>query len=69
MRRIAWIINNGNTSDVNIVRTRDDINPKIENPFRFSLTRNDPSLTKSFEPDISAVPRMLIETVDVRVYQ
>jgi hypothetical protein len=45
------------------------MNPMIENSFRICSTMNDPSLSNSSEPAINAVPRMLMETVDVRVYQ
>jgi hypothetical protein len=69
MRRIALIINNGVPSTMNIVSRRDEMNPRRENSFCIWSTKNDASLAKSSEPDISAVPRMLMETVDVRVYQ
>lgn len=58
MCRIASIIIDGSTSDVDIMSRRDAMNQGIEHALSFSFTRNDPTLTMSSEPDISAAPMM-----------
>ena len=69
IRRIALIISKGNTSEGRMPKESDAIHSTMVKPCVFPAAIARSNLSKSVEAAISPMPSVLMETVDVRVYQ